>query len=360
MAVAEESTSVLVDRVLGLMDDASATGGSAASTLGARVPSAGRVGPSATRPAPAPTGPVTPSPTVILRPNGEAYHVRDLLGKQDVEVLRQARLRGLSVLLYGPPGTGKTALVEAAFDPKTPTVVTPAGAATASTETQAQETVPIITKPVPELFTLTGTGNTNVLDFLGGYVQLPDGTYEWVDGPLVRAMEGDGERGRALFIDEVMLIDTKVMAVVYSAMDGRGEITITANPRRGTVKARPGFYVCGAGNPKAPGARMSEALVSRFGLQFEVLTDYDLARELGVNSRAVTAALNMQKKTVKFEMSWAPQLRELINFREVELAFGTQMACNNMISCAPEIDRVTAADVLGRAMAMSVKELRLE
>lgn len=362
----DETTAALVDRVLVMMDDSATAGGSSASTLGARVPGEGRLGPTVTRPAPTTTKPVTPPPMVVLRPNGEAYHVRKLLGVPDVEVLRKARGDNKPVLLYGPPGTGKTAMIEAAFAPVDHTAVSPAAPPDEPKPTgdeladRAIKAIVGSSEPVPELFTVQGTGNTNVLDFLGGYVQRPDGTYEWVDGPLIQAMEGDGKRGRALFVDEAPLVDTKVMAVVYSAMDGRGEIRVTANPRRGIVKARPGFYVCGAGNPRAPGARMSEALVSRFGLQFEVLTDYDLARKLGVNTKVVTAALNMQKKTVSDGMSWAPQLRELLNFRDIEILFGTQMACNNMVSCAPEMDRATVADVLGRTMAMSVKELRLE
>ena len=71
---------------------------------------------------------------------------------QDVTLLRESIDAGLTVLLYGEPGCGKTALVEAAFG--------------------------------DDLFTVQGTVETETADFVGSWVQQPDGTYLWVDGPL--------------------------------------------------------------------------------------------------------------------------------------------------------------------------------
>src|SRR4029453_413645 len=87
----------------------------------------------------------------VARPNGELYFPRRLAGATDIDVLQRLRDKHISVLLYGPPGTGKTALIEAAF---------------------------------PDLLTLTGTGDTVVEDFLGSFIPLPDGGYEFVYGPL--------------------------------------------------------------------------------------------------------------------------------------------------------------------------------
>jgi nitric oxide reductase NorQ protein len=79
----------------------------------------------------------------------------------DVEALRTLRTEGVPSLLSGPPGTGKTSLVEAAF---------------------------------PDLITIAGDGDTTVGDFVGEYTQKPDGTYEFIYGPLVRAMQDAGEK----------------------------------------------------------------------------------------------------------------------------------------------------------------------
>ncbi len=105
----------------------------------------------------------------VLRPNGERYFPRRLAGATDIDVLHRLRDKKIPVLLYGPPGTGKTALVEAAFG---------------------------------DVLTVAGTGDTCVDDFLGSYVPLPDGGYEFVYGPLVVAMR----EGRPLLVDDATLM----------------------------------------------------------------------------------------------------------------------------------------------------------
>jgi nitric oxide reductase NorQ protein len=267
----------------------------------------------------------------VTRPNGEVYFTRSLGEYTDVHVLRECRSADLAVLLYGQPGTGKTALIEAAYAPLS------------------------TTGDQPVVYTVQGHGDTEFADFVGGYVQLPSGKFEWVDGPLLRAME----TGSPLYVDEIALIDPKALAGLYGVMDGRRELRVTANPERGVVKAKDGFYVVAACNPNAPGSRMSEALVSRFTVQFEVTTDYALARRMGVPSRVVTAAQNLSKKQSEGEVSWAPQLRELLAFKKTLNVFGQAIALGNLVAVAPEMDRPVVADVLTRAHGETVKALAL-
>lgn len=246
------------------------------------------------------------------RPNGDLYYGRKWGDNTDVEVLRKAREAGQYVMLYGVPGTGKTAMVEAAFP--------------------------------DELYTILGSGDTEVADLVGSYVQTPSGSYEWIDGVLVKsALEG-----KVLLIDEIGLIDPKVLAVVYGLMDGRKEITITQNPERGTIKAQEGFYVVSATNPNVAGVRLSEALLSRFTIQVEMTTDWNLARKLGVPQTAVVASQNLSKKMENGETSWSPQMRELLAFRDLSKLFGTKWAVQNLIASSPEIDRPVVADVFTR------------
>ena len=318
VATATEATTAEMERLSELVEPGGRLNGRAA-----RVPKPPVI-------APTPTGPT--GPETVLRPNGSLYHTRKLIGDLlDVDVLRRCRSEGLAVLLYGPPGTGKTALIEAAY----------------SAPDENGEHAPV--------YVVQGSGDTEFADFIGSYVQLPGGEFEWVDGPLIRAME----EGRPLYVDEIALIDPKALAGLYGTMDGRGEIRITANPERGVVRAKPGFYVVGACNPHAPGARMSEALVSRFVTQFEVTTDFALARKLGVSTKVVTAAQNLDKKMTSGEVSWAPQLRELLAFKDNERVFGTQFALNNLVAVAPLLDRPVIADVLTRAYGEAVTALKL-
>lgn len=263
----------------------------------------------------------------VLRPNGTEYYIRKFGEHDDVAALRKAREDNLNVLAYGPPGTGKTALIEAAYAIGGKTV-----------------------------YTVQGTGDTETADFIGSFTQLPGGTFEWNDGPMLRAME----EGAVLYIDEIALIDPKVMAVVYSVMDGRGEYQVTANPERGTVKCEPGFYIASACNPNAPGARLSEAILSRFVLQFEVQTDYNLAKTLGTTPKMVNAAQNLQRKVDTGECGWAPQLRECIAFRDIESALGRDVALRNVIASAPEIDRPVVQDVLQRTFGTTIAALAID
>jgi nitric oxide reductase NorQ protein len=263
---------------------------------------------------------LTASETKYQRPNGDWYIPRKWGEHTDVEVLKKARDLDQYILLYGPPGTGKTALAEAAFN--------------------------------TDLEVIIGTGDIEVADFIGQWITTPEGGFEWIDGPLVRAAEG----GYPILIDEIGLIDPKVLSLAYGLMDGRRELVITANPKRGIVKAKKGFYVIAATNPKAPGVILSEALISRFPIQAEMTTDWKLAQKLGVPKDMVTAAQNLDKRE---DVQWAPQMRELLAFRDVEKAFGTTWAIRNLIAGSPEMDRVTVSDVIGQVYGETMLPARI-
>jgi nitric oxide reductase NorQ protein len=257
------------------------------------------------------------------RPNGMVYHSRKWGNNSDVEVLRKAREVGLFALLYGSPGCGKTALAEAAFG--------------------------------EELITILGSGDTEVGDLIGGYVQTPSGGFEWVDGALVKA----AEEGRPILIDEIGLIDTKVLSALYGLIDGRKELVITQNPERGIVKAKEGFYLLGATNPNAPGVRLSEALLSRCLLQAEMTTDYGLAQKLGVPRLAITASQNLYKKQQEGQVTWSPQMRELEAFRDTANIFGTKFAVENLLASAPENDRAIVAESFARTFGEEFRPAKI-
>ncbi|MFF0371208.1 AAA family ATPase [Micromonospora sp. NPDC005087] len=257
----------------------------------------------------------------VARPNGDLYFPRKLAGGTDVDVLRRLRDKRIPVLLYGPPGTGKTALVEAAFG---------------------------------DLLTVAGTGDTVVEDFLGNFIPLPDGGFEFVYGPLVTAMR----QGRALLVDDATLIAPKVLAVLYPAMDGRRVITIPGY-RNERVEAVDGFYVIAGHNPGVHGAILTEALASRFDVHIEVTTDWDLARHLGVPAPAVQAAITLNDDLAAGRVSWAPQLRELLGFARVRKTLGLPAAVANLAGRAPHEDREQVLTALRQQYGTDITALTL-
>ncbi|WP_205752362.1 AAA family ATPase [Cryptosporangium phraense] len=276
-----------------------------------------------TPPAPTQAGPKPPRPGAVQRPGGSWYYPRELTGgRLDVDVLRDLRVKQLPVLLYGPPGTGKTALAEAAY-----------GA---------------------DLITVTGTGDATIDDFLGGYVAEPDGSFTFTYGPLVEAMRG----GKVLFVDDGTLIPPRVLAVLYPAMDGRGRITIPAY-RNEPVHAQPGFYVLFGHNPGVHGAVLTEALASRLRVHIEVTTDFRLAASLGVPLKAREAALRLNEAFARGEIGWAPQLRELIGFRDIATALGPDAAVSNLLAITPEEDRPVVRGLLSNVFGHPVTPLTL-
>ena len=284
--------------------------------------------PRAPRPIPTPATPtaaaLSGAPVVtgpVARPNGQLYHPRTLSGLPDVTALAKLRDAGIPALLYGPPGTGKTSVVEAAFG---------------------------------DLVTVQGDGDTTVADLVGEYTQTPDGRFVFVHGPLVRAMR----EGRTLFIDDATLIPPTVLAVVYSAMDGRRQIIIKANGGE-AVDAAPGFYVVAGHNPGVHGAVLTDALASRFSVQIQVSTDYDLADQLKIDPRAVKVARNLATRQTNGEIGWAPQLRELLAFHKIADVLGVDAAAGNLVGTAPEEDRATVATVVRTVFGKKVSPLAL-
>lgn len=258
-------------------------------------------------------------------------------GLTDVTFLRQARDKGIYVLLAGPPGTGKSALVEAAF-------------------INEYRDAGLVFK---EDALIVGTEDTTVQDLIGGMAQDEDGIFRFKPGKIIKCALA----GVPTFVDEALLIDPRVLSVVYSLIDGRGILPLPEEYRyeapdgtKNAVHAAPGFYIVFAGNPDVPGAVISEALASRCVLKPEYLTDYDTAATLlgSAHDEIIVVARNMETKRQEGEVIWAPQMRDLLGYRDVASVFGTEVALSNLLAnCTSDSDREVLSDVIARTMGVS-------
>ena len=219
---------------------------------------------------------------------------------------------GIPALLYGPPGTGKTSLVEAAF---------------------------------PDVITVAGDGDTTVADFTGEYTQR---ARRHLRVHLRAADHRDERRPGPVHRRRHPHLPGRSSRSAYPAMDGRREVTVKAHKGE-TITAANGFYVIGGHNPGVHGAVLTEALSSRFAVQIKVGTDYDLARSLKIDPRAITRRPQPRHPAGQRRDRLgtpAPRADRLRNASPRSSALDAAIA--NLAGIAPEEDRDVVADAIRR------------
>lgn len=269
----------------------------------------------------------------VKRPNGYIHHPRAIGDYEDLALMESWREDGEFAFISGPPGTGKNSVVEGAF------------------EGIRLDGQPRRRPPGAEY--LVCSRDTTEADLVGSWVKNKAGQYVWVNGPLTRAVI----QGVPFMADEMLLSDTRTFAVVYPLLDGRGTLTITANPELEPIAVTEGFYFIGAGNPDVPGAQFSEAMRDRLVHHIEIGTDWKLCQQLGVPTDIISAAKKLDQTRIRQEINWSPQMRALLAFRDSAKKYGEDFASQGLLAKTPAEDRAIVADVLA-AYYPGIKPLR--
>jgi hypothetical protein len=128
-------------------------------------------------------------------------------------------------------------------------------------------------------------------------------------------------------------------------MAGDKVFRVPNNPRLGDIPVGPNLRIFGAFNPSTS-RNVSEALISRFTLKVEVNSDYETLRKLGCPDRIVDAAIHLDRIRQAGDLSFAPQAREILRFRDDEAMLGTVYALRNLLSAVPELERRAVAQQL--------------
>ena len=147
---------------------------------------------------------------------------------------------------------------------------------------------------------------------------------------------------------------------IYDLMDGRGQITVDDNPALGVIEAKPGFAISFASNPDHPEFELDEPLASRFTAMPELLTDWNLARDLVGTDKTwttiVDACENLDAKRRNGEVTVSPQFREIRRARKMSDRKGMQVALSTMLTfihrVGVESDLEIATETFERALGV--------
>lgn len=269
----------------------------------------------------------------IVLPNGHTMYPRQVAGHTDVALMRHLRANSpdLFVRLHGPAGGGKSTVPYGAFG--------------------------------TDLVVMQGHGDTNVSHFVGQYLPLPDGGFEWRDGPLTRAMR----EGKVFFLDEASRVPSETMAVLMSVADGRRTLNIDDLPGSEPVVAADGFWMVIGYNEYGQGVRpLDDAIKRRFPIAIEVAADFTAAEAAGVDPKLIKVARNLHTRNAEEKSDgglgcWVPQIADLLVTQKVlDAGLGLEVALATMLSACTDPDSVDwVQDAINDVYGMGVQPLAL-
>lgn len=216
------------------------------------------------------------------------------------------------VILYGPPGTGKTF----------------AGLNAGNVNGGA--------------YRLICTEDMTAADVTGCWMPAADSRWEWSDGQLVKAWNGDGLSGGRAVIDEIDKASGDVLSLLLAMTDSEASAR-WEHPQTGKVcRPREGFSVVMTTNMERM-QDLPEALKDRFPVAIRINTPHPKALEvLSPDLRAAAASLADADRDRRFS------IRTFMQFDSLRKSMGAERAANILFGKrARDILDAIAIDTVG-------------
>ena len=159
----------------------------------------------------------------------------------------------------------------------------------------------------------------------GKFVPSPDGSFEWVDGPVTSIIRTGG----VLLINEVNFMPDRVATVLFGLLDRRREITLLDHHAE-VIRAADDLLIVADMNPEYEGTRpLNKAFRNRFALQllwgYDKEVEYKLCRSKALVGMATKLRTSADQGGVETPCSTNMLMELEQNFQDMGWAFATYM-----------------------------------
>ena len=241
-------------------------------------------------------------------------------GVSDLDTIDEARAIKHNVLITGPTGSAKTSLVYAAA---------------------ARAGLPVVNVPC--------NGAAEPRQFIGGWTPQPDGTFDFVPGDLVLAVQ----HGGIIYLDEVNMLPPKIAAFLHGLLDRRRTLTIpeaSGSSFDTQIRAHSDCQVIGALNPAYHGTRpLNQAFKNRYAIKIDFPYLKEVESNLLVSSNLLDLADSLRLRFEVGDLTTPVSTNMLLEFEEFAHNdnLGFDFAVANFIGAFTNEEQTVVQEVFG-------------
>jgi len=260
----------------------------------------------------------------------EDYVSREVDGVRDLDALATAHSLRHNVLIEGPTGSAKTSLVMAFA---------------------AEVGLPVVNIPC--------NGAAEPRNFIGGWTPQPDGTFDFVPGDLLKAVE----HGGIIYLDEVNMMPPKISVYLHSLLDRRRAISIpeaSGSSFPTELRAHPNCQIIATMNRGYHGTRpLNQAFRNRFAIKLAFPYSTDVEAELVASNTLLTLAGSLRERHAVGDLTTPVSTNMLLEFEEFATSdnLGFDFAMGNFVNSFSPDEQVVVREVLTLEATLIKSEL---